>query len=633
MPVRAQDGVKGLEQQMRIAHCPLHISKGSYLLGMKRTPCLLAFLVLAAPWDPASAQAVTDIRYELRYDSVTARQRSLEVTTTFRVSAAGPVLLSLPSWTPGAYEVANFAKHIRSFSARQNSADLAWDKRDYDTWRVRAIAAGTVEIRFSYYADDLDNARAWARSDFLMVNGTNVLLYPEGSGLDFPATVTVRTARGWSVATGMRESKAVEGSESGSKAFSESNYHDLVDKPFFIGRLDVDSAQAGGKWYRVASWPSGAFKGAERAQFHEELAGSVPAMAKVFGEQPWDAYTILLLFDSTFGGGSALEHTNSHVGIYNPEFIGSVVLASITAHEIFHGWNVKRLRPAEMFPYRYDVPQETVWLWVSEGITDYYADLALVRGGVVDSSGFVALTQQKIEETYDSPPVALEDASLSTWISPDDGSATVYYPKGALAGFLLDILIRDASDNQRSLDDVMRGLYQRTWKANRGFTSADWWGAVSAAAGGKSFDEFARRYIDGREEFPWSAVLPLAGFRLAIDSIREPRIGVTTIGDGPGLVVGEVSPNGMGDGAGILPGDTLVRVGDIEVAGPQFGLEFRRRYATERPGLVIPIVVERGGQRLNLQGTLRQVVRVERNFSYLAGASEKAKRIRESMLR
>ena len=584
----------------------------------------------------ASAQSVTAIRYELRFDSSTAKQRSLEVTTTFRVGAAGPVLFSLPSWTPGAYEVVNFARHVRDFSARQGTTDLVWDKRDYDTWRIRPIRAGDVTLQFSYYADDLDNARAWAQSDFLLVNGTNVFLYPEGQGFDFPATVTVRTATGWRAITGMKESVQEGRGQSGTVGehrFGESNYHDLVDKPFFIGRLDVDSALAGGKWYRVASWPSGVFQGTARKQFHDELAGAVPPMARVFGEQPWDAYTILLLFDSTFGGGSALEHTNSHVGIYNPEFMGSVVLASITAHEIFHAWNVKRLRPVEMFPYRYDVPQETVWLWVSEGITDYYADLALVRGGVVDSSGFEALTQQKVDETYDSPPVALEDASLSTWISPDDGSATVYYPKGALAGFLLDILIRDASNNARSLDDVLRGLYQKAWKANRGFTAEDWWGAVSAAAGGKRFDDFARRYIDGREEFPWAEVLPLAGFQLAIDSIREPRIGIRTSGDGPGPVVEEVVRDGMGDEAGIMPGDKLIKVGDIDAVGPRFGLEYRQRYAGERPGLAIPIIVERAGQRINLQGSLRMITRVARHFGFLPNAGEKATRIRAGLLK
>src|SRR6185436_8594523 len=138
----------------------------------------LATLLVLAGSAPAAAQSVTDMRYELRYDSTTAKQRSLEVTTTFRVAGAGRVLLSLPSWTPGAYEVANFAKHVRSFSARQNGTELAWDKSDYDTWRIRPTGPGPVEVRFSYLADDLDNARAWARSDFLMVNGTNVFLYP-----------------------------------------------------------------------------------------------------------------------------------------------------------------------------------------------------------------------------------------------------------------------------------------------------------------------------------------------------------------------------------------------------------------------------------------------------------------------
>jgi len=294
---------------------------------------------------------------------------------------------------------------------------------------------------------------------------------------------------------------------------------------------------------------------------------------------------------------------------------------------------VKRLRPADMFPYRYDVPQETVWLWVSEGITDYYADLALVRGQVVDSAGFAALTQQKIEETYDSPPAALEDASLSTWITPDDGSATVYYPKGALAGFLLDILIRDASNNAKSLDDVFAGLYQKAWKANRGFTAEDWWGAVSAAAGGKKFDEFAKRYIDGREEFPWAEVLPLAGFKLAIDSIREPRMGITTTGDGPGAIVEQVGEGGMGDEAGLMPGDKLIKVGDIDVNGPQFGQDYRRRYAREQAGMAIPIIVERAGRRLNLQGSLRMATRVERHFEFLPNVGEKAARIRTSLLK
>ena len=115
----------------------------------------------------------------------------------------------------------------------------------------------------------------------------------------------------------------------------------------------------------------------------------IPVESAVFQETPWPHYTVMMLFDSSFGGLSALEHTNSHLGIYNPQAIGSPILTSVTAHEIFHAWNVKRLRPADMVPYRYDRTEPTVWLWVSEGITDYYADLALLRGGVVTADQFL----------------------------------------------------------------------------------------------------------------------------------------------------------------------------------------------------------------------------------------------------
>ncbi|HEX9892724.1 MAG TPA: PDZ domain-containing protein [Gemmatimonadales bacterium] len=569
---------------------------------------------------------ISRVHYELRFDAATARQRSLDVTMTFDVAAALPIRLSLPAWTPGAYEISNFARNVRSFEARQEATVLRWDKADFDTWRVRPVRAGPVTLRFTYFADELDNARAWARTDFLLVNGTNVFLYPEGMNRNFPATVTVKTQAGWTVITGMHRGSA--------GSYRETNYHDLVDMPFFIGRLEVDSSEIGGKWYRLASWPAGVFRGVERQQFHRELAGSVPAMTQVFGETPWDSYTTLLLFEPTFSGGSALEHQNSHVGIYQPEFIGTPILASITAHEIFHGWNVKRLRPADLWPYRYDQPQQTVWLWVSEGITDYYADLALVRGGVVDSAGFLALTQEKIDQVYDAPAVSLEDASLSTWISPTDGTSSIYYPKGALAGLLLDLIIRDASDNRQSLDHVMRDLYQRAWKAGRGFTAEDWWSAVRQAAGGRSFEHFAERYIDGRDEFPWSEVLPLAGFRLSQDSVREPRIGISTSADSSSgaVIVTQVVPAGMGAEAGLEPGDRLISVGDITVAGADFGVQFRRRYAAEPEGVVVPIVVERAGRRQSLQGRLRQAVRVVRQFQFDPAPSAKAARIRKSLL-
>jgi predicted metalloprotease with PDZ domain len=597
------------------------------MLPLPRT--LLTAAVLASSLTPpviAQAPRVTEIQYGISFTARTAATRSLAVTMTFRVASAGTVALSLPAWTPGAYELSWFARNVSRLAVRQGDMDLRWDKLDYDTWRIQVPKAGAVSVSFDYLADALDNAMAWSRDDFLLLNGTNVFPYPEGQGLDFPATVVIRTEPDWRVATGMRP-----GPTPGT--YQEANYHDLVDMPLFIGRFDLDSVNVNGKVTRVATYPEGGFRGVPRLQFLDELGKAIPAMARVFGETPWDDYTVMVIFEPSYGGGSALEHQSSHVGIYNPQFIGTPILPSITAHEIFHAWNVKRLRPAELWPYRYDQAQPTSWLWVSEGITDYYADLALVRGGIVDSTGWLDFTQQKVTEVAASPPVALEDASLSTWIHPTDGTGYIYYPKGGLAGLLIDILIRDASDNRGSLDDVMRTLYQGTWARGRGFTAEDWWGAVTRAAGGRSFEEFAARYIDGREPFPWDTVLPLAGLRLATDSINEPRVGVSTSTDTTGTLVLEVVPGSMADAAGVQVGDHLLRVGEIDASTEDYGAQYRERYAATAVGTPIVIVVRRNNRELSLAGQFQLARRVEQRIEFAPDATPKAARIRSGLLR
>jgi predicted metalloprotease with PDZ domain len=243
------------------------------------------------------------------------------------------------------------------------------------------------------------------------------------------------------------------------------------------------------------------------------------------------------------------------------------------------------------------------------------------------------LTQGKIEEVTAAPPVALEDASLSTWIHPIDGTGYIYYPKGSLAGLLLDILIRDASDNRKGLDDVFRELYQTTYKQRwTGFTSEQWWSAVSRAAGGKSFAEFNAKYIDGREPMPFETVLPLAGFRLRVDTIREPRLGVSSVPDSAGVRVVEVQPGSAAEAAGIQPDDYLVQVGDIPVRDQSFGEQFRTRYA-QAEGTTVPVKVRRGDRTIDLQMAIRLASRAERHLEFDPNASDKAVRIRNAILK
>ncbi len=585
----------------------------------------LALVPAAAAQAPKSAP-VTDLRYEVTFTAATAQARSLTVRTTFGVGGAEPVLLSMPIWTPGAYEVSNFARWVSGFAAEQAGRPLRWDKLDYDTWRVVPRGAGEVTVRFDYRADQLDNAMSWAAQDFLLLNGTNVFLYPEGQGFDLPASLRVVTERDWRVATGMTAAGA---------GFRAASYHELVDMPLFVGRFDLDSARAADRWVRLATYPAGALAGAARASFWDEIRRLLPPQVAVFQETPFDRYTNLLIFTPEYGGASALEHANSHVGIYNPLIIGNPLLASITAHEIFHVWNVKRLRPAEMVPYDYARPQPTPWLWVSEGITDYYADLSLLRGGIFDSAGFLETTAGKVAQVEQTVPVALEDASLSIWIHPTDGTDAIYYPKGSLAGLLLDILIRDRSDNRRSLDDVLRDVYRAAAGAGRGFTHADWWGAVrrAAGAGQGTLDEFEARYVDGREPLPWATVLPLAGLALVTDTLQEPRLGITTDVDSIGLRITGVVPGGALAEAGAREGDYLLAVGEVAVTSPAFGVQFRARYAAQPEGSPLPIRVQRAGRPLTLTAPLRFATRVSYEIEARAGASAKAVRIRSGIFR
>jgi predicted metalloprotease with PDZ domain len=246
-----------------------------------------------------------------------------------------------------------------------------------------------------------------------------------------------------------------------------------------------------------------------------------------------------------------------------------------------------------LLPYDYARPQATTLLWVSEGITDYYADLALVRGGIIPPAFFYRMTSDKVQTVSDAQPVALEDASLSTWIQPSDGSHFMYYP-----------------DNRRSLDDVLRGLYRTTYKNGAGFTEVQWWEAVREAAGGRSFEQFYRRYIDGRDPYPWTRILPLAGLVLKADTSRVPRLGVSTSQDSNGIRVVQV-----------VPGSAAAEAA------------FRARYRRRREGSDLPVTVRRGRAAVELPARLVFADDVSLRLDADQRATSKAQRIRDGILR
>jgi predicted metalloprotease with PDZ domain len=382
-----------------------------------------------------------------------------------------------------------------------------------------------------------------------------------------------------------------------------------------LGRYSVDSLQADGKWIRIVVWPATDYTPAVARNLRNGIAKMAPVQNRIMGEAPYDVYTVFFnVIHEPVGFGGGLEHSFSQYDIMPAQAFADAsgtlgdFMYPLLSHEFFHLWNVKRIRPAELWPYDYRVEQYTPLLWWSEGVTDYYADLTNLRSGLWSVDQFIDNTRSNIDQVEQIPePWSAEDGSEATWIHEVHiNSSQLYYPKGSLLGFLLDISIRDATDNAHSLDEVIRALYTRYYRQNKGFTTADLLRELRTA-GMPDVDTFYRRYVDGRDSLPYEAVFAKAGIAFNRQIVTVPFVGVSTGATPDGaLLVQQVSPGSSAAGAGVEPGDALVSVGDVKVTAERdWGAEFRTRYRG-KSGQPLTITVQRGGRSLTLNTTVRE---------------------------
>jgi len=561
-----------------------------------------AFLLAAGG---VAAQAPAPVRYEVSVASVGGHL--LHAAATFPTTGMDTLRVSLPAWSPGAYTIQNYARYVRHFAARgTGAAALTWDRLDKDTWRVVTGGAPAVTVEFDLLADTIDLSLSRVTDDFAVFLGTNLFLFEEGK-LDRPAEVRFRAPDGWDVMTALRPSAG--------GAYGAPDYHELADAVTFLGRFGRDSLRVDSAWVRLGVWPAAAYTPAVARNLRHSLERLATTQNRLMGGPPYEVYTVFFAAvpdPIQYGGG--LEHSYSHFNILPaPAFadaagnLGAFV-NTLVSHELFHLWNVKRIRPADMWPYDYTREQYTPLLWWSEGVTDYYGDVANLRAGLWSEGDFATSIQHNIDQVDAAPePWSVEDGSAATWIDEVFvNSSQLYYPKGSLLGLLLDVSIRDATNNAKSLDDVTRALFTRFAARGRGFTTADLL-ALLREMGMPDVDGFYRRYVDGRDPLPYEAVLPKAGFAIERQSFAIPFVGVSsTVRPSGRLAVDAVTPGSSADAAGVAPGDELMEVGGITVtAEGDWATAFRVRYAG-KAGQPLEIVVRRGGTRLVLQTTVRE---------------------------
>ncbi len=575
------------------------------------------FLLLLAV--PLSAQTV---KYEVSVPSPASHL--FHVAAEFPARGKDTLYLSLPAWSPGAYEIQNYARYVRQFAAKSPTRQaLFWDRFDKDTWRVPTGKSDRVTVEFDYLADTIDLSLARIAGDFGQYLGTNLFLYEEGQ-LSRPAEVRFTLPAGWQVTTALRGS--------GSGPYVAADYHELADGMTFVGKYSLDSLQVDGKWIRLAVWPGDVYTPAVARNLRSAIDRIAHTVNGLMGGPPYDEYTVffnVIREPVNFGGG--LEHGASQFDIMPAAAFADAAgnlgdfMIPLMSHEYFHLWNVKRIRPAELWPYDYRAEQYTPLLWWSEGVTDYYADLANIRSGLWSTEQFLGNASADIQQVESAPELwSEEDGSVATWIHEVYvNSSQLYYPKGALTGMLLDISIRDATDNRRSLDDVTRALFTRFYQKQRGFTTADLL-ALLREFGMPDVDTFYQRYINGREPLAYETVFSKAGIAVARQTVATPFLGVNAPLTAEGMwVVEGVVPGSAAEAAGLELGDFLVKVGDVEVRSDEdWGAKFRQRYKGQ-PGAPLAITVQRSGQTLTLNTQVRE--RTSTQFSVTPAASPTAK--------
>lgn len=440
----------------------------------------------------------------------------LEVEARLRyASAPASVELRMPVWTPGSYLVREFGRHVQDFKpSGDGGRALRWTKTDKNTWRVETAGARDVRVRYSVYSNELSVRTNDVNDRHAFWNNAALLMYPAGQ-LGSPSTLRVEPFGNWKVATGL---PAVSGERN---TFRAENFDVLYDSPFIASDFRVVQFEVKGVPHRIVIDGEGNY---DPERLRRETQKVVEAEAEMMGEIPYRDYTFILLLGASGGGG--LEHLNSTSLTWrrfgfstNDDYLN---LSGLVAHEFFHLWNVKRMRPDALGPFDYTRENYTRLLWVAEGVTSYYESIFPRRAGLMTDRQYLEGRARDIQALQNSPgrlEQSAEDASFDAWIKyyrPDENSinsAISYYDKGAILGMLLDLEIRRRSNNARSLDDVMRALYTDYFKRGRNYTPEDFQREAERAAG-TSLEEFFKAYVRGLEELDYNAALEWVGLRL-----------------------------------------------------------------------------------------------------------------------
>jgi predicted metalloprotease with PDZ domain len=483
-------------------------------MATRVTATLLAAALLMTYADSAAAQSAAEpIRYTLSFPA--PHTHYAEVTALVPTDRRPDVELMMAVWTPGSYLVREFERNVEAVTATgPDGRPVPIVKSDKNRWRVTTGGAPTVTVKYRVYGHEMSVRTNWIEAGFALINGAPTFL-TLADRTARPHEIAIAPATGWS-----KSMTALPEVAGGAHRYRAPDFDTLADSPIVLGNPAVyEFTVDGRKHYLVNEGEGGVFDGARAAR---DLEAIVKEYRRMWGFLPYERYVFLNLLTEAGGG---LEHTNSCTLMASRwatrtrrSYNNWLDLAS---HEYFHAWNVKRLRPVELGPFDYETEVHTKNLWIAEGVTDYYADLALHRAGLITREEYLESLSDKIEELQTTPGrlvQSAEMASFDAWIKyyrPDENSINTsisYYTKGAVVALLLDARVRKATNGAKSLDDVLRAAYDK-YSGARGYTADEFRGVAEQVAGVK-LKPFWDAAVSSTQELDYSARRP-AGQDLA----------------------------------------------------------------------------------------------------------------------
>ncbi|HEY2382554.1 MAG TPA: PDZ domain-containing protein [Terriglobia bacterium] len=603
-------------------------------------------LTLLAPLAPLQTQPPYGIAYHLAMPHPASHLFEVTIDVTTPVNDGSPYIdFQMPLWQPGRYSIADFAANVQEFTARSQNRTLLWAKTDDQTWRVQKQGNRTITVAYKVFGDDLSGTYAQLDVGHANYTGGELFMYVAGHKPD-PVELHIQPPANWRVVNGRTE-------RTDQHDWKYPDYEILIDNPTEIGPdWSEDDFKIEGKTYHVVIHSRGD-EGGRRASFVRDVEKIVRSEVGMWGTPEFDNYTFMIHFAGDDRSSDGMEHLTS-TQIIQPGLLSEPATyedaLTTVAHEFFHAWNVKRLRPVELGPWDWTKAASTHSLWIAEGFTQYYGVEMFHRAGFEDSPNFLRDLSETIGIIENSPADKLMSAEASSMAAPFiDGAlhrqrtnlsntSLSYYLKGELIALNLDLLIRNWTKGQRSLDDVMRRAYDEFYVKSpnasyylkgRGYTIDDF-ARVTSEVAGRDVSEWFAKYVRGVEPLPYDEAFGGVGLRLVKSPEKEPYTAGIAIDrdDRQAVRLGSIQTDSAAERAGLQQGDLLLSIGGTPVARDTWFTALNRYKQGDR----VPVRVRRFRRNVDLTLQLGPPELYDYRIDEIPGASADAKRLRTAWL-